>query len=203
MQDFIEKPNRSYSLFQIIYLVFIFSTLFLVSCVSRSPEIDKGQYSTYPPPVTRSKDIPRSITVDYYGLQNSLGLGDLNTAPLGYYEKAFQTCQVGHGFSSTSNCQWLYFVVIHFKLSCRHSEGTISVPLEKSDIHALDRRLVQWSLANNNGEVKLNRGGSGRLIGVFKKSPRFSRLKLGVANDNLYTRAGEIKSVITPYSWCN
>lgn len=184
-------------------LLLVLGPFFLTSCISRSPESDKESYSTSPPPVTRSKDLPRSLKIDYYGLQNSLGLGNLNTSQLGYYEKLFQTCQVGYGFSSTSNCQWLYYVVIHFKLSCRHSEGTISTPLEQSDIHALNGRLVQWSLANSQGEVRLNRGGAGRLIGVFKKSPRFSRLKLGVANDNLYTRAGEIKSVITPYSWCN
>lgn len=181
------------------FFIFLVIPFILASCVTHQEVkvADKAPYKL------QSKDVSRNLYIDYLGLQQKLKLDGKNTDQLGYYEKLFSTCSAGNGFSSNSNCQLMYFVVIHFKLSCRYSEGTISTPLEKSDIFDLHGRYVQWSLSSAKGELQLNENGQAKLVGIFKKSPRFARLKLGVDNDNLYTRAGEIKSVITPQSWCN
>lgn len=192
--------NFNFTFLRIGWLIFLVvaGASFFTACTTPKTTIKKAEDQQ---PKVQSKDMSRRPTIDYYGLQRKLGL---NSAidKLGYQEKLFSTCDAGHGFEADSRCQLMYFTVIHFQLFCRYSEGTISRPLEKSDMEALSGRPVQWTLANATGQIRLDKKGYGELIGVFSRSPRASRLKLSIGNDNLYTRAGEIKSVITPYTWC-
>lgn len=140
--------------------------------------------------------------IDYPSIQRSLGLSREFTH-LGYAEKAFNTCEMGYGFSRSQNCHKEIFAVIHFQLLCRDSQGTISTALARDDMEALAGRNVRWSLHKKSGAVVLDHDGHGQILMSFPQSPKYQRLKLAAGNDALYLKAGEIKRVVTPSNWCN
>lgn len=150
-----------------------------------------------PEPVLREE-----IVIDYVGLQRELGL-NRDITKLGYTEKAFQTCGAGYGYSASQDCRQDYFVVVHFQLLCRDSEGTISTPLGVEDMRPLSRRSVTWNLAGTSAEMQLDNEGFGQFRTTYHSSPRQQRLKITADNDFLYLRAGEINRVVAPGNWCN
>ncbi len=93
--------------------------------------------------------------------------------------------------------------MIHFRLLCRDSEGTISTVLTDEDLRPLDRRTVKWSLKGAQGIVETDSDGYGRIITAAVPSQRAQRLRIAVGNEFLYMRANEIKKVITPEPWCH
>lgn len=140
--------------------------------------------------------------IDYLSIQRSLGLSR-EIDNLGYAEKAFNTCEMGFGFSRSQNCHKEIFAVVHFQLLCRDSQGTISTALTRDDMEALAGRKIRWSLHKKSGSVVLDHDGHGQILMSFPQSPKYQRLKLAAGNDALYLKAGEIKRVVTPSNWCN
>lgn len=140
--------------------------------------------------------------VDYVALQRSLGLDKANTE-LGYAEKGFDTCQAGYGYSSTKYCHHEYFVVLHFRLMCRDSEGTVSEGINNVDMMPIDNRTVKWNLKGISGVLQTDSDGFGQIHTVSPNSQRTQRLKLAVGPEFLYMRANEITKVVTPKPWCN
>ena len=167
--------------------------LFLAGCTSTpqrtSPEISR-------PPVADD-----SGRIDYDALQSHLGL-DRSPEDLGYSERSFNTCEAGYGFSRSQNCHTQHFVVVHFQLMCRDSEGTISTILTDADLTPISRKSVRWNLKGLSGTVQTDGEGYGQIRITSRRSQKNERIKLAIANDFLYTRAGEIKRIITPRPWC-
>lgn len=143
-----------------------------------------------------------ALAIDYLGLQRHLGL-DRMKDNLGYVEKSFDTCEVGYGYSSSRNCRRHHFVLIHFQILCRESEGTISTALSREDMKPLSGRSLIWTLANTKGNLQLDGEGFGQIKTTFPASQKTQRLKLAVDNDFVYVRAGEVKRLVTPQNWCN
>jgi len=139
--------------------------------------------------------------VDFVGLQRSLGLERAETQ-LGYVERPFNTCEVGYGYSKSHNCRQKHFVVIHFQLMCRDSEGTVSQVVRAADMQANANRSVRWNLKDLGGQVSTDSEGYGQIAAVSGSSQKQNRLKLAVASDFLYLRAGEAQKIVTPRSWC-
>lgn len=140
--------------------------------------------------------------IDYEQIKHSLGLSH-KLEQLGYSERAFNTCEMGFGFSRTQNCRTEIMAVINFQLLCRDSQGTISTALTREDMQPLSGRTINWSLHKKNGSAVLNHDGHGQILMSFRSSPRNQRLKLSANNDALYLRANEIKRIVTPSNWCN
>lgn len=168
--------------------------LFLLGC-STSPKKESTGIAQ-PPPIDDQEG-----RVDYNALQTHLGL-DRSTDELGYAEKAFNTCEAGYGYSRSRNCRTQHFVVLHFQLMCRDSEGTISTILTDADLTPIARKSVRWNLKGLSGTVQTDADGYGQIRVASPRSQRNERIKLAVSNDFLYTRAKEIKRVITPRPWC-
>lgn len=174
--------------------------VFIGACAS-SPKVEG--------PLVPSKDEKISATlpelnrpIDYISLQRSLGLSR-EFDNLGYAERSFNTCQAGYGYSSSRGCRQETLAVIHFQLLCRDSEGTISTTLSREDMRPLSLRSIKWTLKEARGTIQLDSEGYGQIQMVFRNSPKYQRVKLSSANENLYMKAGEITRVITPQDWCN
>ena len=171
--------------------------LFLAACSTTSSK--KEKYKAAPVAIEIPEDTSR---VDYFALQSHLGL-DRAVEELGYTEKAFNTCEAGYGFSRSQNCHQEYFVVLHFRLLCRDTEGTISNILTDSDTTPLAGRSVRWNLKDMNGTSLTDGLGYGQVRITSPISQKKQRVKLAIGNEFLYMRANEITKVITPLPWCS
>jgi len=170
--------------------------LFLMAC-STTPK--KEKYT--PAPV--ATEIPEDTSrIDYYALQSHLGL-DRAAEELGYTEKAFNTCEAGYGFSRSQNCHQEYFVVLHFRLLCRDTEGTISNVLTDADTTPLAGRNVRWNLKGMDGTSLTDGLGYAQVRITSPISQKKQRVKIAIGNEFLYMRANEITKVITPLPWCS
>lgn len=153
-----------------------------------------------PTPVVPEVAAPSSI--DYAALQTFLGL-DRGSEELGYTERAFNTCDAGYGYSRSQNCRQEVFVVLHFRLMCRDSEGTISTILTDADVAPIAGKTVKWSLKGMSGTTITDGLGYGQIRTVSPRSQRRERARLAVGPEFLYMRANEINKIITPRPWCN
>ena len=177
--------------------LFLSPLLFFFGCATNSPRPVLA-----PPLPQRQVEAPQAtLKIDMQGLQKDLDL-ERPFDSLGFQEKAFQTCTAGNGFSSHQNCQIKHFVVIHFQLMCRDSEGTISTILTIADLQPVSQQSVIWTLKNSSSTVQTDDRGYGQIRMISSIPQSQQRLKLSVGNDFLYTRAGEITRVATPPSWC-
>lgn len=189
-------------LIQMKKLIPIVMALTLYSCTSAPVATKAPEASTPKPSVApQVSSEPEVENIDYDALQGFLKL-KRGYNRLGYAEKAFNTCEVGYGYSSTHNCRKLNFVVIHFQLMCRDSEGTVTEAVTAANIQPISRQPVKWTLKNAVGRTQTDSEGYGQIAIVSKISQRYERLKLTVGDDFLFMKAGEITQMITPKSWC-
>ena len=152
-------------------------------------------------PAPKAAQLPAEPVIDYVGLQRFLKM-DRNYTVLGYSEHIFNTCEVGFGYSPTQNCDIKYFVVSHFRLQCRDSEGTISKILTEEDLRPIARQEIYYTINSITGTLYTDSEGYGQIRLVTSESMRSQRLKLALGNDFLYLKAGELKQMTTPRNWC-
>lgn len=181
---------------KLILAVFTFA---LYSCTSAPVVPPSAPVISVPPTSSPSYEEVENIDID--GLQSFLKL-KRGYNRLGYAERKFNTCEVGYGYSSTHRCRPQTFVVIHFKLMCRDTEGTVSQAVTAADLNPIGNQNVKWTLKNAAGRLLTDSEGYGQIAIVSNISQREQRLKLSVRNDFLYLRAGELTEMITPKSWC-
>ncbi|WP_413570009.1 hypothetical protein ACLWBD_05960 [Bdellovibrio sp. HCB117] len=177
-------------------LILILPALILAACTTTP----KKEVSTPPP---ASEPVAEETTaIDYIAIQRHLQL-ERDRDSLGFSEKSFNTCDTGYGYSRSQNCHKEHLVVIHFRLLCRDSEGTISTVLSEEDLQPLGSRNVRWNLKGIQGVTMTDSQGYGQIVTAAVPSQRSQRLKLAVGSQFLYMRANEIQKVITPQPWCN
>lgn len=168
----------------------------LNACASSPPQVSPSP--NLPPLESLGPSTPQ---IDYDSLKRSLGL-DRDKDSLGLEEKKFNTCEVGFGYPSNMNCHSEYFVVLNFQLLCRDSTGTISNVLTSVDLRPLERRTVRWSAKGIKGHLQTDSDGYGQIIATSTSSQKAQRVRLGIGNEFLYMRSGDIKKIITPQNWC-
>ena len=121
---------------------------------------------------------------------------------MGYFEKSFNTCQVGFGYSKTENCKQQFFVVAHFKVMCRDSEGTISTILTEEDLRPVAHQDLKWFLKNAQGSLQTDTDGYGQIILTSAISQKNQRLRVSNSKDFLLLRAGDVRLLMVPKNWC-
>lgn len=139
--------------------------------------------------------------IDYTSIQRLLKL-DKSVTQLGYDERVFNTCKVGFGYSGTENCSGKFFVVIHFKLMCRNSEGTVSSQLQEEELIPVANQNLRWTIKNTSGELRTDSEGHGQVMLVAARSQRAERFRVSSSKDFLLMRAGDIKRLVVPSNWC-
>ncbi|WII73119.1 hypothetical protein QJS83_04435 [Bdellovibrio sp. 22V] len=178
--------------------IFTLFVLFLAAC-STSP---KNETVEIPPVVPTAAPEEAVSSIDVQAIQRHLGM-ERASDTLGVSEKAFNTCDVGYGFSRAQNCHREFLTVVHFRLLCRDSVGTISNILTEMDTTPLAGRSVKWNLKKNSGIIATDGLGYGQILVVSPQSLRKERLRLAIGSEFLYMRANEITKVITPQNWCS
>ncbi len=180
-------------------IILLITLMTLAGCSSTSLQKQHKKYETIPAEITTN---PTPHSIDYEALKNYLQMSR-DRERLGFSEKSFNTCDAGYGYSKSQDCHKEHFVVIHFRLLCRDSEGTISTILTEDDLQPLDRRTVRWTLQGVQGTVRTDSQGYGQIITTANKSQRSQRVKLAVGSEFLYMRANEPQRIITPRPWCD
>jgi hypothetical protein len=140
--------------------------------------------------------------IDLEGLERSLNLSRPQEE-LGYQEAGFNTCSAGFGFSSSINCRKMVMAVVHVRLQCRDSEGTISTALGASDLVAIAGQGLRWTMQRRDGITTTDGEGYAEVRGVFSKTPRNDWLRLAVGLQFLNVRANQVTRVVTPRPWCH
>lgn len=178
------------------WLVYILALMSFVACTSAPKPAEVS------PPQTKEIFQSTQPTIDYVGLQRSLGM-EIPLQNLGYKEKVFETCSAGYGYSSTHSCRRQYLVVINIHLQCRDSVGTVSEGVTNADLTPIAHKTVRWTLKGAQGSSQTDADGYGQIMTVSNSSQKQQRLKLAVGNEFLYMRANEITRVVTPRPWCD
>jgi hypothetical protein len=176
-------------------LVFFLSTIILVGCQSAPTTPDKKASH-----VENDDEDAEPTSINYLALKKHLGL-NRGAQDLGFEEAPFNTCQPGFGLP-TSDCRQNYFVVIHYRLQCRDSHGTVSYALTSADIHPIASKDVTWNLKGLQGHSKTDGDGFGQIYAISPQSQKLQRLRLMVGTEFLYIRAGEINRIVAPGTWC-
>ncbi|MCB0347979.1 MAG: hypothetical protein KDD37_04050 [Bdellovibrionales bacterium] len=140
--------------------------------------------------------------INYDVLEQSINF-KIDTEKLGYFQKQFNTCRVGAGYSPNSNCRSLTYTIIHFRIRCRDTEGTTSEVVTEANLTDNSNKTMHWTLKNKTGELTTNGEGYGQIREVYQGSPKRDRLRISDGKKFLYLRANEITTAIVPSNWCN
>jgi hypothetical protein len=93
--------------------------------------------------------------------------------------------------------------VIHVRLQCRDSEGTISTALGANDLVAISGQSVRWTIQRHDGVATSDGDGYVTIRGLFSKTPKNDWLRLAVGIQFLNVRAKDAGRVVTPRPWCH
>lgn len=190
-----QKPHSQLALTLVTTLILSFV---LSGCAS-SPWKEEHDNSPLPMPDTSTAQTPEVERIDLVGLQRSLKM-DRRNEELGYSEKSFNTCRAGFGYSSTHQCRSQNFVVIHFQLQCRDSEGTVSSTNYETQPVISDK--VKWTLGDTEGYTQTDGSGYGQVRSVAPASQKNKKLRLTVDGKFLILTASETRRVVAPKNWC-
>ncbi len=174
--------------------IILFSLVGLISCQTPPPIIEKpSAHSTWKDPQTQA-------LIDLDELQDRLGLSR-DMTELGFVEKLFNTCQVGSGFSATENCINQYMTVIHFRIQCRDTEGTVNYVSEQA-LRPVVSDSVTWKLPRLKGQTFTNENGFGQVRYLSPRSSSHQKIRLTMFGKFLVITAGELKRVVVEKNWC-
>lgn len=137
--------------------------------------------------------------IDTAGLQRSLDM-ERPADDLGFAERQFNTCDAGYGYSSTHNCRSRHFVVVHFRLQCRDSDGTVSST--NYQVRPVHSDQVKWNLGGYESFTRTDHDGFGQIRWIAPSSQKKNRLRLTVNGKFLALTAEEITRVVAPDQWC-
>jgi hypothetical protein len=199
-----EPSKTSKSKNQILLLCLCLTTAAFVSACATEPQ-EATQQPTEQKPVARvtTPILPHATLpaqVDVLGLKRSLGL-DRAPEDLGYQEKQFNTCSVGYGYPSSSQCRSANLAVVHFRLQCRDSDGTVDT-VTASQISPVISNQVKWTLGTSEGITKTDGEGFGQFTTITEKPSKTSRLKFTISGKFLIIRAEDAGRLVAPLSWC-
>lgn len=139
----------------------------------------------------------KSQAIDVDKLQSALDM-DRSADELGYKEKAFNACKLG---LSSSQCQNQYLSVIHFRLMCRNSVGTVQ-SVSNYELTPVVSDNVRWTLGLYKGRASLDEEGYGRIRVITPGSSRSQKLSLQIRDQALGVSANEITRLVLPKDWC-
>ena len=185
------------------YILITGFLLGLASCTSAPKAPSTADRPTrYNEPIPkRTSEKKSSEEIDYKSIQRLLEL-DVDYKKLGYFEKNFNTCQIGYGYSKLDHCRTEFFIVANFRVMCRDSEGTISTVLTDDDLRPLAQQDLHWFLKNADGTLRTDGYGYGQIILTSTIPQKNQRLRLSNGKDFLLLRARDVRQLIVPKNWC-
>lgn len=186
-----------------LILIFLSTSVLFACGTKEKPSEDKIQVSNLPREKMDSSPGARNQAEEQIDIENlQIVLNLESSSELGYRERKFNTCEVNSGYASSANCRQRVFILLQFQLLCRESEGTVSEVIMPNDLRPIANQRVRWSMKGLFGEAYTDERGVGKIMTVSKESQKLQRLRLGLGEDFLAVRAGEIHQLITPGNWC-
>ena len=163
-----------------------------------SPEgLPKPQ--VYMPPVRPRAETPVDGTLNLVQLQNELGLGR-SPQSLGFDQASFDGCRWNvRGGGERGACGPRFLSVVHFRLLCRDSVGTVQTVA--TNFTPLTKRM-QWRLAGVQGETRTDAEGFGQVQMVSSRPTKGQRFILIIGTKSLGLEVGEVTQIILPGNWC-
>lgn len=140
---------------------------------------------------------PSVPSVDYNHIQAALGM-NRPSDKLGFEEKAFNDCDLG---LRNTHCRTQYFTVVHFRLQCRDSTGTVQ-SVSNIELRPVISRNVRWRIHQSTGLTTTDNRGYGQIRFVSPTSQRPYRMSLQVNENALGVRVAEVTRVVVPRDWC-
>ncbi len=142
--------------------------------------------------------IPPSGQLSLESLKFQIGLGR-SVEELGYSEKAFDSCQTDP--TPLVNCGRKTFQLIHFRLQCRDSVGTVDSVSQVELIPVVSNR-INWRVGSESGVARTDAEGYGQIQFVSNKSSKKQRMSLKIAGNSLGVTAEDVSRIIVPRDWC-
>ncbi len=168
--------------------------LFISACTTttRPPTEGIPEYDSRPGPAPES-----GFKLDLRQLQSKLGM-QRSIGELGFTEKRFNSCE--SGFKTPGNCRPQIFSVVHFRLLCRDSEGTVQdVPVE---LTPLTSDKVTWKIGAYAGNTQTDSQGFGQFLVLSERTVRGQRLMLRIGRQFMGFTVSEVSKVILPKNFC-
>jgi hypothetical protein len=149
-----------------------------------------------PPSLPSTQDGQHVVSV--HEIQNQLGL---NRSPqdLGFAEKKFDGCTLGH--RDDRACGQRFLSVVHFRLLCRDSMGTVQTVVR--NLEPLVADTMQWRLAGSRGNTHTDSEGFGQVQLISQKPNKGKRFILIIGKKSLGLEVGEVNQIILPSDWCS
>lgn len=187
-----------------LHYIPFFALIFLVNCttvpVEEPPQKSRKSSKTYKR-YRRTTPAQPIEKIDLNQLQKVLRM-DRGKRQLGLKIKSFNTCRVGSGFTKNSNCRRRYFSVLHFRMRCRATTGTVE-QVNRYELTPMISNSIQWSLSSKTGETRTDYEGYGQITLVTESNPKRKRLIIKNKGNNLGLRAYSIRDIIVPSDWCD
>jgi len=182
----------NYDMLIIKNFIYIIAILALVSCASDKIKDNQSVPTQLP---TSYEEV-----IDFVGLQNAL---KLSGTKIGFFEKSYNTCNIGHGYLQNENCRNLFMTVIRFQIVCRPEIKDPNKIISQRDLTPVANKKLKWKLGPSiTGTSETNNGGYGQLIAISSQSQKNQRLKINSGHDFLLIKSHEIDQVVTPPDWC-
>ena len=163
---------------------------------------DKSQVSpsadqpTYLQPV--AKQPSESLEQSLRELEATLGL-TRSSDQLGLEEKSFDSCK--HGSMLFSPCGPQHLSVLHLRIQCRDSEGTVT-HVSSLNLEPLGRRNLKWKVGLREGITTTDNQGFAQIRLITPGSSKNQKLILISGKQALGLKAGEASRIIVPQDWC-
>lgn len=177
-------------------MAFMSFSLLMSSCATKVPR--EGLSA---PAKTKKVRSPKKVKIDFDQLQSRLNMNRAKT-DLGFQEKPFDTCRVGSGFSTSKDCRTKRLSIIHFKLICRNSTGTVEY-VSASDYRPVQASSVHWQVGLFKGLTLTDQEGYGAVRLVTPGTSKNQYIILRIGKRSLRLNAKEIRQVVVPSDWCS
>ena len=117
---------------------------------------------------------------------------------MGFKEGRFNRCD----FVSESPCLDNFLAIIHFRMLCRESEGTVDA-VSKADLLPVQSDSVAWRLGSFIGRTRTDSDGFGQIEVIRPRSSLHQRLRLTIDGQFVATPAREAGLIVVPGNWCS
>jgi hypothetical protein len=149
---------------------------------------------------SRGVRVKRLPPLDLAKVSQQLGT-ERSLEDVGYQEKAFNDCALPEGYRLSDSCSTQYLSVIHFRMRCRDSEGTVE-SVSSGELSPLVSRSIKWNLAGQNGGTSTNAKGYGIVRALTPSSTRGKSFRLTVNQQIMSVEVGEVRQFVLPNYWC-
>lgn len=164
--------------------LFFSISLFLTSCATPSK----------PPATTVIGGVEISIDT----LKSKLGM-QRDITDLGFEEESFDTCDFG--IDQEPSCKTNYLNIIHFRLQCRDSVGTVD-SVTNIELIPVQSHHIRWKVGYFAGSTNTDSEGYGKVEFVSPGSSKSQRLSFRINQNSLGVTASEVSRIIVPKDWC-